>query len=99
MFGGEAATTPSPTGTSTACALGMSVSLTVLEMCPSLQEPLWGHCPAPLSSGSLHSLHRVSERPVHSPVLYQAKMQELNEFLKLVLVSAFFFNFPSRQGG
>lgn len=75
------------------------VSLVVLETCPSVQEPLWGHGPAPLGSGSLHSLHRVCKRPVHSPVLYQAKMQELNEFLKLVLVSAFFFNFPSRQGG
>lgn len=82
---------PSFTGTSMACVLGPSVSLTVLETCPSVQELHWGHCPAPLSSGSLHSLHRVLERPVHSPVLYQAKMQELNEFLKLVLVSAFFF--------
>lgn len=91
VFGGEAATMPSSTGTSMACVLGPSVSLTVLETCPSVQELHWGHCPAPLSSGSLHSLHRVLERPVHSPVLYQAKMQELNEFLKLVLVSAFFF--------
>lgn len=55
---------------------------------------LWVHCPTPLGSGSLHSLHRVSKRPVHLPVLYQAKMQELNEFLKLVLVSAFFFISP-----
>lgn len=81
------------------CSRSERVSLAVLETCPSVQEPLWGHSPAPLGSGSLHSLHTILKRPVHSPVLYQAKMQELNEFLKLVLVSAFFFNFPSRQGG
>lgn len=73
------------------CSWSTCVSLTVLETCPSVQELLWGHSPAPLGSGSLHSLHRVSKGPVHLPVLYQAKMQELNEFLKLVLVSAFFF--------
>lgn len=99
VFGREAATRLSSRGTSTGCALGLSVSLTVLEACPSVQEPLWGHCPAPLGSGSLHSLHRVSERPVHSPVLYQAKMQELNEFLKLVLVSAFFLISPLGREG
>lgn len=91
VFGSEATTTPSSTGTSTVCSRSECVSLTVLEMCPSMQEPLWGRCPAPLGAGSLHSLHGVLKRPVHSPVLYQAKMQELNEFLKLVLVSAFFF--------
>lgn len=73
------------------CSRSERVSLAVFETCPSVQEPLWGHSPAPLGSGSLHSLHRILKRPVHSPVLYQAKMQELNEFLKLVLVSAFFF--------
>lgn len=41
---------------------------------------------------------------VSSPVLCHTEVQELNEFLKLVLVSAgfcclFVFNFPSRQGG
>lgn len=99
VFGREATITPSSMGTSTVCSRSERVSLAILETCPSVQEPLWGHCPAPLGTGSLHSLHGVSKRPVHSPVLYQAKMQELNEFLKLVLVSAFFLNFPSRQGG
>jgi len=48
--------------------------------------------PAPLGTGSSHSPHRDSvRRPLHSPVLYQAQMQELHEFLKLVLVSAIFF--------
>lgn len=64
-----------------------------------MQELLWGHCLAPLGSGSLHSLHGVSKRPVHSPVLYQAKMQELNEFLKLILVSAFFLISPLGREG
>lgn len=40
VFGREATTTPSSTGTSTVCSRSERVSLAVLETCPSVQEPL-----------------------------------------------------------
>nr|XP_025952544.1 uncharacterized protein LOC112981256 [Dromaius novaehollandiae] len=45
--------------------------------------------------------HRdLLRRPVSSPVLYEAEMQELDEFFFLISFSfCIFFNFPSRQGG
>lgn len=87
----------SSSGTSTARAIGTRcITRSVRDESFGAGDP--DHYPAPPGTGSSH--RDSLQRPVRSPVLYQAEMQELNEFFKLVLGSDyFFFNFPSRQGG
>lgn len=78
----------SSSGTSTARAISTRcITRSVRDESFSAGDP--DHYPAPLGTGSSH--RDSLQRPVRSPVLYQAEMQELNEFFKLVLGSDFFF--------
>lgn len=77
------------------CHRSQCTSHAVLEMCPSVwatqtsTQPLQAPAPRTACTG-------LGPRPVRSPGLYQAEVQELNEFLKLV--SAFFFFLISPLG-
>lgn len=85
----------SSSGTSTACAISTRcITCSVRDV--SFGAGDLGHYPAPLGTGSSH--RDSLQRPVRSLVLYQAEMQELREFLKLVLGSAIFFFLISPLG-